>query len=125
MIAPAIAAAQSAATDSTSLPATVGAKLYVANGGASTVTVYAPDSKKLLRTISQGVVKPTALAFDGSGNLYVANCGSYCGGKGSNGTVTVYAPGKAKVLRTISQGVSSPQALAFDGSGNLYVANCG
>jgi hypothetical protein len=99
--------------------------LYVANDGCpasscrhvvgSTITVYAPGSTKVLRTITKTVDQPFALAFDGSGNLYVANYGV--------NTVTVYAPGSTKVLRTIEKGVDRPDALAFDGSGNLFVAN--
>ncbi|MGA8533626.1 MAG: hypothetical protein WB615_05915 [Candidatus Tumulicola sp.] len=48
---------------------------------------------------------PAALAFDGSGNLYVAN--DY------HSSVTVYAPGSKSVLRTISKGVNWLVALAF------------
>jgi sugar lactone lactonase YvrE len=102
--------------------------LYVANEGCpsidcypnqkpSTVTVYAPGSESVRRTITAGLTLPTALAFDGFGNLYVANNGG--------NTVTVYAPRSKNVLRTISQGVQFPTALAFDNKGNLYVANQG
>jgi DNA-binding beta-propeller fold protein YncE len=79
--------------------------LYVANAGDNDVTVYAPGSTSVLRTISQGVSVPDALGFDGSGNLYVVNY--------KRRTVTVYAPGKTSVLRTISQGLVNPRALAF------------
>ncbi len=82
--------------------------LYVTN--VATVTVYAQGSTKVLRTISKGMSGPEALAFDGSGNLYVANY--------TNNTVTEYAPGGTYAVRTISQGVSGPRALAFYGSGN-------
>ena len=47
--------------------------LYVANYDENAVTVYAPGSTKVLRTIEKGVERPDALAFDGSSNLYVAN----------------------------------------------------
>ena len=57
---------------------------------------------------------PQALAFDGSGNLYVANAG--------NGTVSKFAPGGATPIATLT-GLNSPSDLAFDASGNLYVAN--
>jgi sugar lactone lactonase YvrE len=73
--------------------------LYVANCGfncgtkTGSVTVYAPGSGSVLRTISQGVSVPNALGFDGSGNLYVVNY---------NKTVTVYASGSTSVLRTRS-----------------------
>ncbi len=92
--------------------------LYVANTGS--VTVYAPNSTSVLRTISQGVKSPTALTVDPSGKLYVANAGhAYYPGR-----VRVYAAGGSSVLRTISQGVNNPEDLAID-SGDLYVANAG
>ncbi len=59
---------------------------------------------------------PDALAFDSSGNLYVANDGN---------TVSEFAPGSTTASATYSAGVSEPDALAFDSSGNLYVANSG
>ena len=58
---------------------------------------------------------PEALAFDTSGNLYVANYG--------NNTVSKFAPGSTTPTATLT-GLSGPDALAFDASGNLYVANC-
>lgn len=82
--------------------------------GHSQVLVYAPHGK-LLRTISQGLATPIALAFSNTGDLFVANYAS--------DDVTVYPPGKTYVGRTISQGIKRPYALAFDKSGNLYVAN--
>ena len=69
------------------------------------VTVYAPQTTNVLRTISQGIDTPGRLAFDGAGNLFVPNLG--------NNTVTVYAAGSGDVLRTISQGVNAPYALAI------------
>ena len=79
--------------------------LYVLNLGNSTVTVYAKNGTKVLRTISQGMHNPNALLFGSAGYLYVAN--------GGNSTVTEYAPGSTKVLRTISQGLNLPIALVF------------
>ncbi len=120
-----IAAPQSVLAGSPLAPA-ADPDLYVANSNDNSVTVYAHGSKRLLRRISQGINRPTALAFDGSGNLYVTNAG--CPVSCSPyvpSTVTVYAPGKTSVLRTISQGIYVPTALAFDGSGKLYVANYG
>lgn len=94
----------------------VGHHLYVANGGKSTVTVYAVDGRKVVRRISN--VAPGALAFDPSGNLYIANKP-----KTHGGDVLVYARDSTRLLRTISQGIDAPGALAFDGQGNLYVTN--
>lgn len=86
--------------------------LYVAN--AADVTVYAPGSREILRKISR--VEPAALAFDSSGNLYVAN-------DTGTGRVPVYPPGATAPSRTVTQLVSNPRALAVDRSDNLYVAN--
>lgn len=83
--------------------------LFVANNLSNTVTAYAPGSAKVLRTISQGLSYPDALAFDRSRTLYVANyCYvlKYCDG----GKVIVYKS-DGKLLRTI--GVPFPKALAF------------
>jgi DNA-binding beta-propeller fold protein YncE len=99
---------------SASLPASSFGHLYVAN--AASVTVYAPNKTSVLRTISN--VTPYALAFDGAGNLYVANEPS-----GGQADVVVYAHGSNSVLRTISTGVRTPHTLAVDAAGYLYVAN--
>ncbi|HEY5314842.1 MAG TPA: MBG domain-containing protein, partial [Pirellulales bacterium] len=64
---------------------------------------------------STGVDFPDALAFDSSGNLYVANEG--------NSTVEKFAVGSTTASATYSAGVAYPEALAFDSSGNLYVGN--
>ena len=75
--------------------------LYV--GTTHDVLVYAKIGTKLLRSVPAGFAY--ALAFDGSGNLYVAN--------ELFNTVTVYAPNSDKLLQTISKGVTEPRALAF------------
>ncbi len=56
---------------------------------------------------------PYGLAFDSSGNLYVAN--------GSLNNIAKVTP--AGVVSTFASGFSQPQQIAFDASGNLYVAN--
>lgn len=105
--------------------------LYVANekptcsGAVCSSTynalVYAAGSTSLIRTISQGISTPLALAFDSMGNLYVAN-GGY---RRNPGSVTVYASGSSSMLRTITNGIAYPKLLAFDNGGNLYVTNGG
>ncbi len=56
-----------------------------------------------------GLNGPAALAFDASGNLYVANYGAVTYGT----TVSVVAPGSVKPTSTLT-GLGTPIALAFD-----------
>ena len=74
---------------------------------------FAPGSTTPTATLT-GLIAPQALAFDGSGNLCVADPGS--------NTVSEFAPGSTTPTATLT-GLSDPQALAFDSSGNLFVAN--
>jgi sugar lactone lactonase YvrE len=97
--------------------------LYVANAPPKgvkhlpygSVTEYDLSTNALLRTITDGIRTPDALALDGKGNLYVGNL------NGRN--VSVYTPGSTSPSRVITQGATSPKALLFGARGNLYVAN--
>jgi sugar lactone lactonase YvrE len=60
-----------------------------------------------------GFSGPDDLAFDASGNLFVAN---------SNGT-TVSEVTPAGVVRTFASGFAKPLGVAFDANGNLYVSD--
>jgi streptogramin lyase len=60
---------------------------------------------------------PYGLAFDGSGNLYVALFG--------NGTIVKYDSNTNQTLVAALGGSAEPVGLAFDLSGNLYVAEYG
>ncbi|HEX3659782.1 MAG TPA: hypothetical protein VHV55_28615 [Pirellulales bacterium] len=91
----------------------------MANTGNNTIVKFASGSTTPSATYGSGGSNPYALAFDSSGNLYVAN-----GGNGvDNGTVAEFAPGSTSASATYSAGMHGPHALAFDSSGNLYVAN--
>jgi sugar lactone lactonase YvrE len=99
--------------------------LYVSNAqtvDAGNLTVYSPDSGKLLRTVSgyQGV--SYALAFSPRGALYVVSHYKYqcCDIKGS---VAVYAPSGTRPLYSLDDVGSFPGKPAFDSAGNLYVPN--
>jgi sugar lactone lactonase YvrE len=82
------------------------------------VAEYAPRSTKRIATIhSTGTAN--ALAFDSSGNLYVAR-----GTSASDSAVLVFPPGSKKPARTITNGLHWPVALLVDKSNDLYVANC-
>ena len=74
---------------------------------------FAPGSTTPTATLT-GLTDPVALAFDSSGDLFVANYGS--------GTVSEFAPGSTTPTATLT-GLTDPYALAFDSSGNLFVAN--
>ena len=69
------------------------------------VVEYSPLLRKVVRTITDGIDNPYAMAVDASKNLYVANEG--------NNSVTVYAHGSTHVSETITDGVYYPQSLAF------------
>jgi hypothetical protein len=63
-------------------------------------------------------LSPSALAFDSSQKLYVANIPV-----GSSGNVRVYRNGMPPVLRTITASIDEPRVLGVDSTGNLYVGN--
>ncbi len=88
--------------------------LAVANSNANDVTLYVNGANLPLTTVQSAISAPQALAFDSTGNLFVANL---------PGNVTVYAPPYGSVSTTIANGVNHPQALALDSRGNLFVAN--
>jgi hypothetical protein len=84
--------------------------VYILNQGQ--VTVYPPTGTEPIRSITQGVggcglhsacIHP--IAFDGSGNLYVAN--------NAANNVTVYAPNGSTPIQTITTGIDSPIGLAI------------
>jgi len=75
--------------------------LYVISGDE--VLVYPPNGHGKPQAIRDGIRSPDALAFDGSGVLYVANDG--------NSTVTEYEPGSGVPFRTIPAARAYPAAL--------------
>jgi len=81
---------------------------------------------RTLSATAGSIVGPIGLAFDGLGNLWVAN-----GNTGHNTVVefvasqltTSGAPTPAVVLSANAGSLASPAGLAFDNSHNLWVAN--
>jgi sugar lactone lactonase YvrE len=70
--------------------------------------------------LSGGLISsPEGLAFDGAGNLYIANYG--------DNTISEVTPSGAPsaFVSTWVSGPTGPDGMAFDGAGNLYVANRG
>ena len=89
--------------------------VYVAND--TTVCEFAPDSKKIIRTLDLGVGTHGDLTVDSNGTAYVA----YNSGTASR--ISIYSPGKEHPSFSITKGVTAPIAVAVDSSGYVYVAN--
>src|SRR5882672_9777799 len=87
------------------IPAVTQAQVFVANFGGNSITEF--DSSGNATTFASGGLLngPSALAFDGSGNLYVANY--------YNNNIVRYTPtGVGSVYA--SAGLNNPTGLAFD-----------
>ena len=84
--------------------------VYTASGGLQDRLTVSPGSS--------GVVSLRGLAFDKSGNLYVADSAN---GEPERGRVVKFTPrGRQSVF---ASGLTSPGGLAFDRSGILYVTD--
>lgn len=88
--------------------------LYVSDYITEDVKEYAPETYKLIRTLSRGISKPTAITLDSLQTLFVANSRS--------NTVTAYGALGQDPILTISSG-PFPDALATLGSKRVYVWN--
>jgi hypothetical protein len=87
--------------------------LAVVNAGNGTASVYAPPYSSLPAVIS---VASNAVAFDPSGNLWIA---------ATLNAIKRYPPPFTTSNITTSVGVSTPLAIAFDSTGALYLVNHG
>ena len=69
---------------------------------------------------------PTGMAFDSSGNLYVANCEICYTGIPGNAPdqILVFAPGGTVPIRTITANLNGALGVALDANNTLYVENC-
>ncbi|MFI5351554.1 MAG: choice-of-anchor D domain-containing protein [Candidatus Binatales bacterium] len=120
-------------------------KIYVSNqgslnGGSDSVTIYAAGSNGNAApsaTIAgpsanvggsiTGLILPTGIAVDSSGNVYVANRVGFYPGTESNGTLTVYPAGSSGNVApsaTIAN-LRAATDIALDRSGNIYVVSDG
>lgn len=98
------------------LPARAQQPLYVANCGPDTVTKITRGVQTTFA--SSGLNAPNGLAFDASGNLYVANRDLF------ENIIERLTPGGV-ASQFASTGLDGSDGLAFDGAGNLYGTNFG
>src|SRR5205823_5499009 len=82
-----------------------------ADFSSNTIFNFTPDGTK--STFASGLNGPIALAFDSSGNLFVADEFS--------DTIFKFTPNGTK--STFASGLNGPVGLAFDSSGNLFQAD--
>jgi hypothetical protein len=99
----------------------MGADGYLYVGTETTVVVLDPNTGSIVRTITSGVTDLVAMAFDGAGNLYVANSP----GVPNNGIISVYAPEASTPSYQIEQEGLYSNVLLFDQKNNLYVVSSG
>ncbi len=72
--------------------------------------------------------QPSSLAFDRSGNLYIADTGNNLVRMVSNGRITTFAGGGSSLGDggpAVNAMLGGPTGLAFDTQGNLYIADHG
>lgn len=90
--------------------------VYVSNGsGSNTITRF--NEGGVGSVFATTTSSPRGLAFDSSGNLYVAYP--------LLNVVQKFSPTGVDLGPFISTGLSTPEGLAFDSGGNLYVSNIG
>jgi len=88
--------------------------LFVVGGGGTSNVSKITNNGIGTSFVDSGLYLPTALAFDASGNLYIANSG--------NNTISkVTQSGNLSTFASFH--LYYPSAIAFDADGNLFVAN--
>ncbi len=92
--------------------------VYVANN-SDEVIEYAAGSRRVLRTMKQGISSPQGLSLDSSGTLYVNNTDRYP----NKGWISVFAPDSSQLSYEITDGIDNPVAIALGSDGSLYVSN--
>jgi hypothetical protein len=88
--------------------------LFVSGSDAGGVKIFEFTPNGLQSIFASGLNAPNGLAFDGAGNLFVADAG---------GSILKFTPDGAQT--TFALGLADPNGLAFDSAGNLFVADGG
>ncbi len=97
--------------------------VYVANTGAGTVLAKLPNGKVI--TVLSGLDKPSGLAEDPWGHLYVAEMGN---GKVLEVTGDAFGPGSPLSLQNgttsvVDTGLGHPRNLSVDALGNVFISD--
>lgn len=105
---------------STFTASSVSTRLYVASQSGGKVTVYPAGvaSAAPIRTITDGVSKPVAIATDTAGNLYVFN-----GGDKTGPFLSMFAPGSSHPSSTLTlpSSLSASGWMAVGPNGTIYI----
>lgn len=109
--------------------------LWVANSSSYTNTIVkfttaqlastgSPAPSVTLSASAGSLNQPFGLAFDGSGNLWIANLGNNTVVKFTSAQLASSgSPAPSVILSASAGSLNGPSALAFDNGGNLWVAN--
>jgi len=93
------------------------------------VNIYAPpyNGTPTVMSTASSIFRPQAIAFDGTGNMYVAVCNQVCGTPQQDAVLKFSPPFTATSTPSVdyNNGVVSPDALALDTSNDLFVADNG
>jgi streptogramin lyase len=91
------------------------ATAYLSGIGSGPQVAFFPGTQS---TIVSNLNSPSAIAIDGSGNLYFADTAN-------NRVVKEAYSGGSYTLSTIGTGLTAPAGVALDAAGNLFIADSG
>ncbi len=113
-------------------------RIYVTNNWNNSISVFAPghvgaaSPVAIIRGSKAGLDRPTGIAVDSKGKIYVVNGGSVFDLSGPRpGRIDVYAAGSdgniapVAVLMGNRTRLENPNAVALDSSGKIYVTDSG
>ena len=92
--------------------------LFISSQGSGNVLEYDANTGAFVGVYTTTpIIDPEGLAFDSTGNLYVAD--------GTSNVVRKFAPGggAGAVFEGAANGISGPRGIAVDASNNVYVVN--